>query len=135
MRAIHYAKVMYALTAGKPVAEQRDLVDQVIEAARERRNGHLLPKILRAYERIAAREEARGTIIVATADPITEARAMEIIRSDVTRQIIDPTHRRVVRTVDPTLVGGFVVRTRGWRVDASYRRALTDLYRRLSTFA
>ena len=34
-------------------------------------------------------------------------------------------------SVDSTIIGGFIVRYRDLMVDASYKRALTDLYRRI----
>jgi F-type H+-transporting ATPase subunit delta len=80
------------------------------------------------FERLMAREERRLTVELVTARELTEAEAGEIIG-----QIEQAAGRTVeaTRSVDPGLLGGFVLQAGSYRADASVRGRLERLRREL----
>jgi len=89
----------------------------------------LLPRIARAFARHATRERAKNTLTLSVgaqgaAEAKREANAllagMHIDRHDVET------------VVDETLVGGWRLEGREYLYDASYKRYLLDIYRRMT---
>jgi F-type H+-transporting ATPase subunit delta len=80
------------------------------------------------FERLIAREERRLTVELVTARELTDAEAGEIIG-----QIEQAAGRKVeaTRSVDPDLLGGFVLQAGSYRADASVRGRLERLRREL----
>jgi F-type H+-transporting ATPase subunit delta len=87
-----------------------------------------LEEIAREFERLMAREERRLTVELVTARELTDAEAGEIIG-----QIEQASGRKVEasRSVDPSLLGGFVLQAGSYRADASVRGRLERLRREL----
>jgi F-type H+-transporting ATPase subunit delta len=83
-----------------------------------------IDEIAREFERLMAREERRLTVELVTARELTDAEAGEIIG-----QIEQAAGRKVeaTRSVDPSLIGGFVLRAGSYRADASVRGRLERL--------
>lgn len=88
----------------------------------------LLPDIQGAYAEMAAVEERILDVEVTTAVPLPEAQ-----RSHLEQRISEAVGQtaRVTATVDPTIIGGLVLRARGVLLDASVRRRLAELRRAL----
>lgn len=88
----------------------------------------LLPDMQAAYAEMAAVEERILDVEVTTAVPLPETQ-----RSDLEQRISAAVGQtaRVTATVDPTIIGGLVLRARGVLLDASVRRRLTELRRAL----
>lgn len=92
-----------------------------------RRHGHvsLAPVIARALGREAAREDARGTVLLRTSPTLSSkerAQAKESIEKSF------GSSSSITELSDGTLIGGFVAESRTKRIDGSYKRALQDLY-------
>jgi F-type H+-transporting ATPase subunit delta len=87
-----------------------------------------IEEIASEFERLVAREERRLTVELVTARELTDAEAGEIIG-----QIEQAAGRKVeaTRSVDPDLLGGFVLRAGSYRADASVRGRLERLRREL----
>jgi F-type H+-transporting ATPase subunit delta len=87
-----------------------------------------IEEIASEFERLVAREERRLTVELVTARALTDAEAGEIIG-----QIEQAAGRKVeaTRSVDPDLLGGFVLRAGSYRADASVRGRLERLRREL----
>lgn len=83
-----------------------------------------LDEIAREFERLMAREERRLTVELTTARELTDAEAGAIIG-----QIEQAAGRKVeaTRSVDPSLIGGFVLEAGSYRADASVRGRLERL--------
>jgi len=83
-----------------------------------------IEEIAREFERLMAREERRLTVELVTARELTDAEAGEIIG-----QIEQAAGRKVeaTRSVDQSLIGGFVLRAGSYRADASVRGRLERL--------
>jgi len=84
--------------------------------------------IAQEFERLMAREERRLDVELVTARELTDAEAGEIIG-----QIEQAAGRKVeaTRSVDPSLIGGFVLQAGSYRADASVRGRLERLRQEL----
>ncbi len=83
-----------------------------------------------AFREMAAVEERILDVEVTSAVPLADAQV-----DDLRERISQATGltARLSATVDPTIIGGLVLRARGVLLDASIRRELTDLRRALLT--
>jgi F0F1-type ATP synthase delta subunit len=130
MRAHHYATAYYELLSSKKI-DEKELNDNFLKTVALNGHAHLLPKIISALDRIIRNDRKKHTIEVVTAMPISESEVSKLLKSEPFSLAISPTHKRVERRTDESIVGGVKVRTSGMRIDASYKRALTDLYQSL----
>ena len=96
----------------------------------EKNRGSELREIHREFERLVAERERRLTVELTTAYELSDDEAEEI-----TQQIERASGRAVdaTRSVDESLIGGFVLRAGTMRVDASVRGRLERLRRELTT--
>jgi F-type H+-transporting ATPase subunit delta len=87
-----------------------------------------IEQIAAEFERLLAREERRLNVELVTARELTDAEADEIIG-----QIEQAAGRKVeaTRSVDPALIGGFVLQAGSYRADASVRGRLERLRQEL----
>ena len=87
-----------------------------------------IEEIAREFERLMAREERRLTVELVTARELTDEEAAQIIG-----QIEGASGRKVEasRSVDASLLGGFVLQAGSYRADASVRGRLERLRREL----
>ena len=87
-----------------------------------------IEQIAAEFERLMAREERRLTVQLITARELSDAEADELIR-----QIEQAAGRKVeaTRSVDPSLIGGFVLQAGSYRADASVRGRLERLRKEL----
>ncbi|MGP7794631.1 F0F1 ATP synthase subunit delta [Sphingomonas sp. CLY1604] len=91
--------------------------------AENRRLGQL-PAIIRAFRQLAARHRGETTAEVASAHPLTDDQVTELkqqLRQRVGRDV------SVDLTVDPSLLGGLVVRIGSQMIDSSIRTRLNAL--------
>jgi F-type H+-transporting ATPase subunit delta len=86
--------------------------------------------IQREFERLVSEEERVLEVELTTANELSDAEAAEIIQT-----IEQASGRRVeaTRSVDPTLIGGFVLQAGSFRADASVRGRLDALRQQLAT--
>lgn len=110
--------------AGDEDALFRNFLQLVAEKGRAGEIGEIADE----FERLMAREERRLTVELVTARELTDAEAGEIIG-----QIEQAAGRKVeaTRSVDPALLGGFVLQAGSYRADASVRGRLERLRREL----
>jgi F-type H+-transporting ATPase subunit delta len=99
-----------------------------LQLVAEKGRGGEIEEIAAEFERLMAREERRLTVELVTARELTDAEAGEIIG-----QIEQAAGRKVeaTRSVDPALLGGFVLQAGSYRADASVRGRLERLRREL----
>jgi F0F1-type ATP synthase delta subunit len=127
MRASYYAQALYDLALTEKGGEEK-LIRQFVETVAGNGHAHMLPKILKSYERIANKEARKSTIEVTSAAPLSEENVLLLLKKEPFKNVLTVSHKKVVRKTDDTLVGGVVVRTGAMRIDASYKRMLLDLY-------
>lgn len=132
MRASYYAQALYELALAEKGGEEK-LIRQFVETVAGNGHAHMLPKILKSYERIAEREVRKSTIEVTSAAPLSEEKVLALLKKEPFKHALTAAHKKVVRKTDDTLVGGVVVRTGAQRIDASYKRMLLDLYQSITS--
>ncbi len=90
-------------------------------------HGRLWPAILRGVIREIEKRNFQNTpqVIVSSEDSKHNEALIKALKE------VGATTSDYDTKVDSTIIGGFVVRYRDLMVDASYKRALTDLYRRI----
>jgi F-type H+-transporting ATPase subunit delta len=110
------------------VGEEEPLFRNFLMLTAEKGRAGEIEEIAREFERLMAREERRLTVELTTARELTDAEARAIVA-----QIEDAAGRKVeaTRTVDPSIVGGIVLRAGSYLVDASVRGRLERLRREL----
>ncbi len=112
------------------LGETDELVHNFLRLVTEKGRAGDVDGIHREFERLVAREERRLEVELTTAYELPEEDARAIVR-----QIEEASGRQVeaTRTVDPSLIGGLVLRAGSLRVDASVRGRLNRLRRDLVT--
>ena len=105
--------------------ETEGLFGAVAEKGRE----ETMPGILRAFLERAKREAGIGTAVITTAFPLSEEKKEEILKK--LRETSEYREIEAEWTVDPSLIGGIVIRLGGRMVDGSVRNRLGRLKREL----
>lgn len=131
MRASWYAKAIHDLVETRALSEEKAL-EHVIGVVRMNGHEYMLPKIVRAMERIAQKRAKHETIEVITAEILPEKDVSALLKGEQFSKILSPLHKRVVRKVDPTLIGGTIVKTDSERIDMSYKRMLQEIYQHMT---
>jgi F-type H+-transporting ATPase subunit delta len=87
-----------------------------------------IEEIAREFDRLMAREERRLNVELTTARELSDAEARELLQ-----QIEQASGRKIeaTRSVDSSLIGGFVLQAGSMRVDASVRGRLEGLRQEL----
>jgi F0F1-type ATP synthase delta subunit len=121
-----YAEALWEMTkkgidAKKAVAALRELLERYGRAA-------LLPRIGRAFMRIAAREERKSMVLLSVARE-KDARKAEHAAAEALRDA-GATAKDVAVHVDDSLIGGWRLEGRERLLDASYKKYLLDVYNR-----
>lgn len=132
MRASWYARALYELHQGSQ-RDEATLVKHFVDTVSRNGHAHMLRKIVAHFEKLVRRGERDRTIEVHTAQEIPEKEVLTLLKKAPFSAVLSGAEKRVVRKTDPSLVGGAIVRSRYVRVDASYKRMLTDLYQSLIT--
>ena len=130
MRAAHYAEALYSAITDHPNDEEK-LVGNFVATLKTNGHTHFLPRIIRSIERYHARDEKSRTISITSSKVLSEQDTQEILRKEPFKNLLSASHKRVERIVDDSVIGGVIVRTKTVRVDASYKRALIELYQSL----
>ena len=108
--------------------DEDELFRNFLQLVAEKGRAGEIEEVAAEFERLVAREERRLTVQLVTARELTDAEAGEIID-----QIEQAAGRKVeaTRSVDPALLGGFVLQAGSYRADASVRGRLERLRREL----
>ena len=108
--------------------DEDELFRNFLQVVAEKGRAGELEAIAQEFERLMAREERRLTVELVTARELSDDEAGELIG-----QIEQQAGRKVeaTRSVDPSLIGGFVLQAGSYRADASVRGRLERLRREL----
>ena len=88
----------------------------------------LLPRIGRAFERIAKREQAKSAVVLSVARE-KDARKAEREAKDFLKDVgVDA--KEISIHIDDTLIGGWRIEGREHLHDASYKKSLLSMYNR-----
>ena len=88
----------------------------------------LLPRIGRAFARIAERESKRTSITLTIAREKDERAAKHAVKDTLSQLAVDSKDVQIV--VDESLIGGWRLEGKETLVDASYKRELLELFNR-----
>ena len=115
---------------GQILGGSDELVRNFVLLLVEKNRADQIDDIVGEFERLVAREEGRLSVELITAHELTDAETQQILK-----QIREASGRQVDATtsVDPSLIGGIVLRAGSLRVDASVRGRLEQLRRQLAT--
>ncbi len=106
------------------VGDEDVLFRNFLQLVAEKGRAGEIEEIAHEFERLMAREERRLTVELITARELSDDEAGQIIG-----QIEQAAGRKVeaTRSVDPNLIGGFVLQAGSYRADASIRGRLERL--------
>ena len=115
----HTARILADLAGG-----DEPLFTNFLALVAEKGRAGELEEIAREFERLMAREERRLDVELTTARELTDAEAQQIVA-----EIEQAAGRKVdaTRTVDPSILGGIVLRAGSYLADASVRGRLERL--------
>lgn len=125
MLAKYYALAIALAIAGKTGRELDATLARFFELLRVKGHLTLLPHILRELDRYAELAKTRESITVTTPAPAFSAHIGEIKKGFAEYGVGEG---ELVAELDSFLVGGYTLKTRDLRIDASYKRQLLDLY-------
>ena len=121
-----YAEALWDLIEkGMKPAEAVAAVKKSLE---EKGRSVLLPKIARAFARLAARHERQRTMTLTIARKKDMAHALKAAQTILAEQGIQETD--LCETIDETLIGGWRLEGRGLLVDQSWKKSLLSIYTR-----
>jgi F-type H+-transporting ATPase subunit delta len=111
------------------LADADELVRNFVLLVVEKERAHELSQIVREFDSLVAVEEGVLDVALTTAVELSDEEAKNLLG-----QIEQVSGRRLraTRTVDPKLIGGFVLRAGSYRADASVRGRLQGLRRQLT---
>lgn len=121
--AKEYARAIYEVRK-EARTNDGELIGSIVVALSRRRHEKLLPRIAEEYARIE-QEAGKDAILIRAASEQEAHRGLSKLRD---LGIIGAARM----LVDPTVVKGYVLEGKDFRYDASARRALVDLYKRLT---
>jgi ATP synthase F1 delta subunit len=132
MRASYYSRALRLAIKEHPHSEEK-LLKQFVETVAANGHTHLLSKVVRSFEKLTQKDEKESTIVVTSATQLSEERTLELLKKEPFKHALSTSHKKVIRTVDDSIVGGVVVRTGSVRIDGSHKRALLNLYQSLTS--
>ena len=129
MNADTYATALYQVLDGVEHHTHDQLLKRFVDVVKSRRHERLFPAIVRAFERKIMRAQ-QGHVAHITFAHATDANDVDGLLQKDLRELGAQDASRIM-TQDSTLIGGYVITARGQRVDASYKRALVEMYHSL----
>ena len=123
-----YAQALWKMVEGgmTPAKAEHALRDTLKAHGREQ----LMPRIARAFARIAQREAKRTDVVLTVAREKDERRAHKEIKDALSRMGVET--KALKTQVDDTLIGGWRLEGKETLVDASYKNQLIELYNRVT---
>ncbi len=126
-------ETVYAQALAKMIASGRG-PKEAVEALRHllvrRGRAALLPKIGRAFARIAQRERSRNDVVLTTARTVDQRAAESEVGSLLASMKVNP--KDLLFKTDESLIGGWRMEGRERLVDASFKKQLLSLYNRVT---
>ncbi len=119
-----YARALHEAWQETPVADQAGLLDRFAAQLQAEGAMDLTPNILGELERLEADAAADAAVTVISARPLPSSTLATILGA--VRPMV-PSTATPQTQVDPTLVGGFIVRTPTLEIDAGVHRVLNRL--------
>lgn len=124
-----YAQALWKMVEGgmNPAKAVRALQETLKTHGREA----LLPRIASAFARIAERETKRSDVVLTVAREKDERRAHKEAKELLSHMGVEV--KDLKTQIDDTLIGGWRLEGRETLTDVSYKKALLDLYTRVTS--
>jgi F0F1-type ATP synthase delta subunit len=123
-----YAQALWQMVEkGKTPQEAVGALKKLLDV---RGRAALLPRIAKAFRRLAAREAGRNNFTLTVArekDAKSALRAVEKVLTELKIADVD-----VCEVVDESLIGGWRLEGRGVLIDNSWKKALLSIYNRVT---
>ncbi|MEK7538267.1 MAG: F0F1 ATP synthase subunit delta [Patescibacteria group bacterium] len=132
MKAFEYAEALHGALEGKNAKDAHKIFERFVEVVRARGHAGLLRLIPRELDKIALRRESQNEVVLVTADKKSHTKWSHAY-DHYRREGVIPDVKGERHEIDPTIVGGFKIRTKNLLIDGSYHRALIELYRNIIT--
>ncbi len=129
-----YAEALYEAVKAASEKELPAIMRRLLVVLQQRRHWGMLPKIMRSFDDVLYEREGLLDVELKTARAHTKEHMKHWIGEVLKVAIPDEGKRRVNLTqeVDPSLVGGMTMRTRGYVYDGSVKGWMQQLKLRLS---
>ena len=119
-----YARALMSLI--EKGMEPKKALRGLVESLKVRGREGLLPRIARAFERLAAKEMNKNAVVVSVAREKDVHKAKREVKALLKE--IDATSKDVRITVDESVVGGWRFEGKGILVDNSFKKSLLEMY-------
>lgn len=122
-----FAKILYIATRNEDEQEKERIVRKLTEFLKKKRKLHLLPRILESYERYLKRK--KGILVFA------RELDKEILKKtrDAFKNVLQETEATEIK-IDKNIIGGFIIKTENFLIDASIKGFLQKIKTKFSTY-
>ncbi len=121
----NYAEALYQLTRTTDSKQQSAVLKAFVLLLAKQRVLKRAPEIMRAFERLARKHEGITDVVITTAQKLSDA-TYESIAAQFGEDV------EYTEQIDPSLLGGFIVKTENKIFDGSLRTQLSRLQDSLS---
>lgn len=119
-----YAQALWRLIENG--MEPKKALRALVESLKLRGREALLPRIARAFERLAARETKRNAVVVSVAHEKDAHKAKREVKTLL--EEIGADSKDVDLHIDASLIGGWRFEGKGMLVDKSFKKSLLEMY-------
>jgi F0F1-type ATP synthase delta subunit len=119
-----YAQALWQMIEGG--MQPKKAVHALVESVKAHGREALLPRIARAFERIAERQMRKNTLIVSVAHEKDVNKAKRDVKEVLEK--MDTDRKELEVRIDESLIGGWRLEGRGTLVDNSFKKSLLDMY-------
>ena len=106
--------------------QPKKAVHALVESVQAHGRDALLPRIARAFGRIAERQMRKNALIISVAHEKDANKAKRQAKEMLEEAGVDPKDIEV--RIDDTLIGGWHLEGRGTLIDNSFKKSLLDMY-------
>lgn len=128
--AQQYARALFSIVTKASPQAIEEIHSNTRAILAKRGHEKLLPRIVAEYSRLQHLKAAEKPILTVARESDVEQKREAIVRMlpqlNIGRDELEV-------AIDPSIVGGFSIRTERAQYDASYKRALISLYQHLTT--
>jgi len=122
-----YAQALVLSIKGKDTQDKNKILKHFFELISRKGHSRLLSRIANAVERVESREAEKNIVKI-----YVRNQGKETLSKETVLLFEKERERPIYETCeDGTLIGGYVVKGKGIRVDASYKNALLSLYTKI----
>lgn len=111
------AKILFAAAKGKTSEEKKRIIKNLVAFLREKRKIYLLPRILESHQEYLKRKS--GFLVLSREIDKKTLRKLKKVFKDILEE-----SEAVEFKIDKTLIGGFMLKTENFLVDASIKELL-----------